>query len=342
MKGYKGFDKNLRCREFQYEVGKEYQTDEKPVPCKTGFHFCASLMDVHEYYNLKESRICEVEALGAVVTDGNKSATDRIKILRELSREEVLSLANTGKENTGLFNSGDLNSGNRNSGDYNSGNRNSGDYNSGNYNSGNLNSGDLNSGNRNSGDYNSGNRNSGDYNSGNRNSGDLNSGDRNSGDRNSGNRNSGNRNSGDYNSGDRNSGDRNSGDLNSGDLNSGDRNSGDRNSGNRNSGKFNSCDFSAGVFMSRRISFEAFNKTLTETEFSELTHSSGYAVCKRFSLARYRVRTKTGKFGDWRHMTYKASWRVFWSGLSFDERCAVRKMPHLDKAVFEEITGVKL
>jgi hypothetical protein len=41
-------------------------------------------------------------------------------------------------------------------------------------------------------------------------------------------------------------------------------------------------------------------------------------------------------------MSYKDSWRVFWAGLTFAERVAVRRMPHLDKDVFFEITGVRL
>ena len=94
--------------------------------------------------------------------------------------------------------------------------------------------------------------------------------------------------------------------------------------------------------MSKRIAFEAFNKLLTEGEYNELVESEGYAVCQKFRFVKYRVRAKTGKFGDYRYMSYKRSWRVFWNGLTFNERNAVRKMPHLDKAVFKEITGVKL
>ncbi len=110
----------------------------------------------------------------------------------------------------------------------------------------------------------------------------------------------------DYNSRHRNSGHRNSGDLNSGDFNSDFRNSVYYNSGDYNSGHFNSCNKSAGVFMSKRISYEAFNKTLTEAEYDELLNSKGYRVCQRFSLVRYRVRAKTGKFGDFRYMGYKS------------------------------------
>jgi hypothetical protein len=94
--------------------------------------------------------------------------------------------------------------------------------------------------------------------------------------------------------------------------------------------------------MSRRISYEAFNKFLTEDAFRNLIHSEGYQICQNFNLVKFRVRTRTGKFGDFRYMGYKASWRVFWSRLSFSERRAVRQMPFLDKDVFFEITGIKL
>ena len=178
VKGYKGFKQDLTCRGFQYEIGKTYEYDGDIELCRQGFHFCRELRNVHDFYNLKQSRICEIVADGKIEDDGIKSVCSRISIVRELSREEIDAAVNTGEGNTGVFNSGDGNSGNRNSGDGNSGNYNSGDGNSGNYNSGHGNSGSYNSGhdnsgNRNSGHDNSGNRNSGDGNSGNYNSGNF-------------------------------------------------------------------------------------------------------------------------------------------------------------------------
>ena len=160
MKGYKAFNSDLTCRGMQYEVGKEYTHDGDISLCEQGFHFCEQLTDCYQYYDSK-SRICEVEALGEVKSDGTKSVTDHIKIVRELTREEIVALANVGVDNTGVCNSGNRNSGNRNSGNRNSGNRNSGDCNSGDWNSGDRNSGDCNSGNRNSGDWNATNFSSG-------------------------------------------------------------------------------------------------------------------------------------------------------------------------------------
>ena len=188
MKGYKAFLPNMMTQhgdDTVYEVGKTYTVEGEIKICENGYHFCKKCVDVYDYYS-KPCRICEVNVTGAVQTQGNKSVGRKLKILRELTADEISSLCNSGD-----WNSGNRNSGNCNSGDCNSGNRNSGDWNSGNWNSG-----DWNSGNRNSGDWNSGNRNSGDCNSGNCNSGNRNSGDWNSGNRNSGNWNSGNWNSG--------------------------------------------------------------------------------------------------------------------------------------------------
>ena len=184
----KGFDKDLRCRGMQFEVGKEYSTgvaDADISLCtNTVFHFCDSLKKVHTHYSVipeEDNRFCEIEVLGALVSDDTKCGSNRIRIVREILGDELNIMRGLTNGNAGIFNSGDWNSGDWNSGDCNSGYINSGNRNSGNWNSGNRNSGDWNSGNRNSGDWNSGRGNSGIRNSGNWNSGDWNSGNYNSG-----------------------------------------------------------------------------------------------------------------------------------------------------------------
>ena len=158
----KGMDKNMQCRGFQFEVGKEYKKDNNGRPLElcsdTVFHYCNSLRDVNGFYDVAsgDNRFFEIKVLGEEVTDGMKYGSDHIKIVREITGEELNILKGLINGNTGLFNSGNWNSGNWNSGDFNSGNWNSGDLNSGH-----RNSGDLNSGNWNSGDLNSGDRNSG-------------------------------------------------------------------------------------------------------------------------------------------------------------------------------------
>ena len=124
MKGYKVFNKDWTCREFQYEVGKTYEMKEDPVCCKRGFHFCRKLIDCFNYYRFdSENKVAEIEAAGAIDDYGNeeKYCTNKIKIVRELSWHEVLDLVNVGKDNTGNRNSGDLNSGDWNSTDFSTG-----------------------------------------------------------------------------------------------------------------------------------------------------------------------------------------------------------------------------
>ena len=169
----KGFDKDLKCRDFQFEVGKTYDTGtiELKLCSDSVFHYCKSLQSVHSYYSCKNNnRFCEIEMLGNEITDGEKFGSNKIKIVREITGEELNLLKGLINGNTGLFNSGGCNSGNCNSGNCNSGNWNSGYDNSGDDNSGGYNSGNWNSGYDNSGDYNSGYDNSGNWNSGNWNS----------------------------------------------------------------------------------------------------------------------------------------------------------------------------
>lgn len=46
IKSYKGFDKDMQCRDFQYEVGKEYNMDGEIEYCNRGFHACKSPLEV--------------------------------------------------------------------------------------------------------------------------------------------------------------------------------------------------------------------------------------------------------------------------------------------------------
>ncbi len=168
----KGFNENLQCRGFQFEIGKDYKIDlpdgyelsENDLCSDKVFHFCDGLSKVHGCYSCGEenkNRFCIIEVLGQFCESDDKCGSNHIKIIREITGEELRLAKGLTNGNTGLFNSGYLNSGDRNSGD-----RNSGDFNSGDRNSGDRNSGDFNSGDRNSGDRNSGYRNSGDRNSG--------------------------------------------------------------------------------------------------------------------------------------------------------------------------------
>lgn len=66
VKGFKGTDKDMRCQDYQYELGKQFDLDEdvEPVVCSKGFHFCKSLENVFRYYKIGDGhRFFEVEAL---------------------------------------------------------------------------------------------------------------------------------------------------------------------------------------------------------------------------------------------------------------------------------------
>ena len=90
MKGYKGMDKDMRCRGMQYEVGKSYHVEGYISACLNGLHFCARIADVFKYYGRQDgNRFFEVEATGEIKTDGNKSVTSDMTIIRELSEIEV-------------------------------------------------------------------------------------------------------------------------------------------------------------------------------------------------------------------------------------------------------------
>lgn len=217
IKGFKGFNQDLACRGFQYEIGETYEYNGEIELCSNGFHFCRKLQDVHQFYDLKTSRICEIEADGKIDNDDIKSVCSRIRIVRELSREEVDAAVNTGKGNTGVFNSGDYNS-----------------------------------------------------------------------------------------------------------------------------GCFCTCNNSSGIFMTKKIMYEAFNKQLTKEEYDTLIKSKGFTLLQHFSLCSFKTRTEKNGQKHIAHLSYKASWRMFWQSLTPKQKLTIKKMPHFDADVFYEITGIRL
>ena len=84
VKAYKGFDKNLQCRGYQYEIGKEYETD-KAEACECGFHACEYPLDVFNYYLPANNRFCEVEQSGEIHKKEDKQSSTKIKIGAELN-----------------------------------------------------------------------------------------------------------------------------------------------------------------------------------------------------------------------------------------------------------------
>jgi hypothetical protein len=86
IKGFKGFDKDFRCRGYQYEPGKSYETD-KAKACCSGFHFCEHPLDVFRYYAPSESRFAEVEGDGDLDhhNDDTKVSCTKITIGAEIN-----------------------------------------------------------------------------------------------------------------------------------------------------------------------------------------------------------------------------------------------------------------
>nr|DAH21329.1 MAG TPA: hypothetical protein [Bacteriophage sp.] len=95
IKGYKGFDKDMTCRGFQYEEGKEYETDEAEV-CEKGFHACEYPLDCFSYYRPAESVYHEVEQSGEISKredEDTKLASTKIKIGAKLSIAGIVQAA---------------------------------------------------------------------------------------------------------------------------------------------------------------------------------------------------------------------------------------------------------
>lgn len=96
IKSYKGFDKDFKCKDFQYEVGKEYEIEGEIKCCERGFHACESPMEVFDYYDMLNSRFAEVEQSGQIdKKDDNKSTkicSSRIKIKDELNLADIINI----------------------------------------------------------------------------------------------------------------------------------------------------------------------------------------------------------------------------------------------------------
>jgi len=82
IKGYKAFNKGLKCSDYQFEENKVFKHDEELKLCEKGFHFCENPLDLLSYYNLCDSEFAEVESLGKIkkAKDDTKIVTDEIKI----------------------------------------------------------------------------------------------------------------------------------------------------------------------------------------------------------------------------------------------------------------------
>lgn len=313
----KGFDKNLRCRGFQFEIGKMYDTGanvkELRLCSDTVFHFCRSLKQVHEYYDVTENnRYCEIEVLGELVEDDEKCGSNRIRIVREITDAELKCLLGQECGNTGIFNIGGCNTGNCNTGSYNIGNCNTGSYNTGNCNTGNRNTG-----NRNTGDCNTGSCNIGNYNTGGCNTGN-----------------------------------RNIGNCNTGNWNTGDLNTGSCNTGDLNTGGWNSCSHSTGFFNTKERTVTIFNidSGLTYRECCSCEWY-GALLSVPFRLVEWVKYTEEEKKdsiirqcvgGYLKAYSFAEACANWWLRMSDENKVLIQTMPNFDKDIFKEITGIDL
>ena len=169
--GFKVFRPDWTCspngNTKQYTCPGKFEEEGELDVCGHGMHFCQTAADCFNYYSFNsENKVAEVIAYGDVRTDGDKSCTDKLEIVREIPWDEVLRIVNIGKNCTGRCNTGNRNTGNRNTGDCNTGNRNTGNRNTGNRNTGDCNTGDWNTGDCNTGDCNTGDWNKSSFNTG--------------------------------------------------------------------------------------------------------------------------------------------------------------------------------
>lgn len=304
--GYKVFNPDWTCRDFQYEVGKTFEENVKPSCCGRGFHFCKEAIDCFNYYAFNpKNKVAEVIALGELDTDGDKSCTNKIQIVREVPWIEVLTIVNIGKENTGIGNTGNCNAGNENTGDWSSG------Y---------WNSGTGNAGDGNTGDFNTGNWNTGNGNTGYKNTGDSNIGDENTGDSNIGNENTGKR-------------------------NIGDSNTGDWNKSSFNTGCFNTKEQTIMLFNKpsdwtfRRWLGSWANYLLNQMpkDIVEWVYKSAMTDEEKREHPTYET---TG--GYLKELDKSECCQMWWDSLDIDDKEIIKAIPNFDPDIFYECTGIKV
>ena len=98
IKAYKGFNSDMTCRGFQYEVGKEYEIEGDIKVCERGFHACESPLEVLDHYQIfgynGENRFCKVEQSGTIDKEENstKVCSSKIKIKAELKLSDLINL----------------------------------------------------------------------------------------------------------------------------------------------------------------------------------------------------------------------------------------------------------
>ena len=93
IKGFKGFNQNLKCIDKQYEVGCEFSEYINPKICETGMHFCEYPLDVFNYYAPNNSRYCDVTGSGKISKGNDKISVSKLKIVAEIGLSGIINSA---------------------------------------------------------------------------------------------------------------------------------------------------------------------------------------------------------------------------------------------------------
>ena len=93
IKAYKGFNQDFKCRDMQYEVGKEYEHDGSIKCCDSGFHACENPLDVLDYYDIVDSRFAEVELSGDIDKERERDSNDTKLCASKIAVKAELKLA---------------------------------------------------------------------------------------------------------------------------------------------------------------------------------------------------------------------------------------------------------
>ena len=93
MIGYKGFDKDFKCRNMQYEVGKTYIEKEAKL-CEKGLHFCENPLDVFTYYSPANGKFAEIEAddVSPETGDDSKRVAKKLTVKTEINLFKLVKL----------------------------------------------------------------------------------------------------------------------------------------------------------------------------------------------------------------------------------------------------------
>ena len=93
MYGFKATDLNLKCKNFQFNLNETFYHQGGIKICKSGFHFCEKLIDVNDYYSFGyNNRFFMVKSGDKYETEENKSVTNEITLLKEITEDNLISL----------------------------------------------------------------------------------------------------------------------------------------------------------------------------------------------------------------------------------------------------------